>query len=79
MSGADIRVSLNLQQVARALEEVLDEVAGQRVSFSLFVWTNGRANYIANSTDRAEIRCALLTVIDGWETGMPDVPAHKVS
>ncbi|MBL4907663.1 MAG: hypothetical protein JKX94_09450 [Sneathiella sp.] len=33
----------------------------------MFVWTEGRANYISNSRDRAFIKAALLSVIDGWD------------
>lgn len=76
-SLAAVKVSMALQDVARQLDERLTAIAGAPVSFSLFVWTDGRANYVANSTDRAEIKRVVLSVITGWDAGMPDVPAHE--
>lgn len=73
-----VKVSRDLQHIAQEIDRLVKRSAGRRVSFSLFVWTDARANYISNSTDRAEIKRALLSVIDGWEVGMPDVPAHEV-
>lgn len=78
MSSAAVVVSKDLQQIARDLDKAISKSAGQNVSFSLFVWTEGRANYISNSTDRAEIKRALMSIIEGWDAGMPDIPAHKV-
>ncbi len=78
MSGAAIKVSRRLQDLAKELSQHLNGVAGEPVSFSLFVWTEGRCNYVSNSTDRAEIKKALKSVIDGWDQGMPDIPAHEV-
>lgn len=72
------KVSEGLQQVAKSLDGQLEALAGERVGFSLFVFTEGRAQYISSSSDRAAIKRVILSVLDGWDKGMPDVPAHKV-
>ena len=77
MSEASVKVSEELQELAKKLDRKLEEIAGQRVGFSLFVWTDGMANYVSNSTDRREIRAALGTVMAHWANGMPDIPAHE--
>lgn len=77
MSDASVKVSKELQAIAKRLDKELDKAAGQRVSFSLFVWTDGVANYIANTTDRQEVCTALTTVMGHWNQGLPDIPAHK--
>lgn len=76
---AAVKVSRKLQDVAHNLDADLQEIAGERQTFSLFVWTEGRANYISNSKNRAEIKRVLLSIIEGWDDGAPDVPAHEVS
>lgn len=76
MSAAD-QVSRELQTVAKELTARLELIAGQRVAFTLLVWTPGRANYIS-SADRAEVAAQLRDLLAHWESGMPDVPAHKV-
>lgn len=72
------KVSRGLKNEAARLDRRLKKLAGNRVSFSLFVWTDGRAQYISNSSDRAEIKQVIQNIIDGWDTGMPDIPAHKL-
>lgn len=72
------RVSRELQDVMKELDERLEKIAGTRVAFSIFVYTEGRMNYGGN-LDREEA----LHVIEQWcaakRAGMPDVPAHKIS
>lgn len=71
-------VSKDLQGLASQIDERLESVAGEKIGFSLFVWTKGRAQYISNTTDRKEIKTAILAIIDGWDKGMPNIPAHEV-
>jgi hypothetical protein len=71
-------ISEKLQDLSRHIDKYLEEVAGERVTFSLIVFTNPRFQYISNTKDRAEIAGALQALIDGWKKGMPDIPAHEV-
>lgn len=72
------KVSLELQTIAGEISKRLDDVAEQPVAWSLFVWTDGRASYVA-SADRAEVILVLEAMIAKWKAGMPDIPAHMVS
>lgn len=80
MTGsASHKVSRELQTIARELTARLDGVAGESTSWSLFVWTEGRASYIGHYADRAQVIAVLETMIARWKAGMPDVPAHEIS
>lgn len=72
------RVSRRGQKIATRVERLVNDAAGERVAFSLFVWTEGRCTYLSNSPDRAEIKTVLKAIIDGWDDGMPDIPAHEI-
>ncbi len=71
-------VSLELQTIAQEIDARLAGIAGRRVGFSLVVYTDGRLQYVSNSTDRAEIASVLRALLAGWDKGMPDVPAHEI-
>ena len=71
-------VSEKLQDLAKLIDDFIAEAAGERISFSLIVFTNPRFQYVSNTQDRAEIAGALQALIDGWKKGMPDIPAHEV-
>lgn len=76
--AAMLGVSRQLQEIARKIDDMVAEAAGERVAFSLFVWTQGRCSYISSGTDRREIIAVLEAMIAGWKGGMPDIPAHEV-
>ena len=78
MSAAMKKISMQGQDIARMVEGQLEAVAGERVGFSLFVWTKGRCTYVSNCPDRAEIITVLEQMIESWKKGMPDIPAHEV-
>ena len=77
MSDAVSKVSKELQAIAAELEKRIDGVAGEHVSFSLFVWTEGRCNYISSAA-RPEVITVLEAMIAKWKAGMPDIPAHQI-
>jgi hypothetical protein len=70
-------ISQSLQEIATEIDERLTKLVGHKVSFSLFVWSEGRSNYISTAP-RIEVATVLLEHIKGWVEGMPDIPAHKV-
>ena len=79
MSVADAAiVSRARQEIARDLDDKLTALTGKKQAFTLFVWTEGRAGYVANA-DRAEVRAAVTKLFDHWDKGMPDIPAHEIS
>ena len=71
------RVSQSLQELAAALDKTLERIAGERVAFSLFVWTPEFSNYISSTNDREVIIKVLEQHIANWRAGCPDIPAHK--
>jgi hypothetical protein len=77
----EITVSMAMQPLADQIDKILEEIAGERMGFSLVVFNTkpgSRMNYVSNC-DREEVINALSSLLDGWEQGMPDIPAHKVS
>lgn len=78
MNGASIKVSQALQDIAHGLDDALECVAGERVAFTLLVFTEGRASYITTA-NREESVQQIKHLLDLWEKGMPDIPAHTVA
>jgi hypothetical protein len=76
MKESTIKLSAALQDIAGALDEVIEETAGERIGFCLIVFTEERASYIS-SVDRKIVTEQLKYLLELWEGGMPDVPAHE--
>ena len=77
MKASTLALSRSLQDIARDLDKAIEKAAGERVAFTLIVFTEGRASYISTAPREfsvAEIK-NLLTL---WGHDMPDVPAHEV-
>lgn len=74
MSDATL-VSRHLQEIAKEIDKRLEELVGHKVPFSLFVWTEDRSNYISTA-ERADVATVLRAHLEGWDKGMPDIPAH---
>lgn len=72
------KVSHGLLEIARKLDDQIETVAAERVAFSLFVWTDGRCNYVSTA-DRTEIIAVLEGMIEKWKAGHPDIPAHELN
>lgn len=76
MRTATIRLSEGLQDIAKRLDKDIECAAGERVGFTLLVFTEGRASYI--STVQRDVSVQEIKRLLGiWEQGMPDVPAHE--
>lgn len=70
-------VSRHLQTIAAEIDDRLTQLVGKKVAFSLFVWTDGRSNYISTA-DRKEVAAVMVEHLKGWAKGMPDIAAHEV-
>ena len=78
MKASTLALSRSLQDIARDLDKAIEKAAGERVAFTLMVFTEGRASYISTAPREfsvAEIK-NLLTL---WGHVMPDVPAHEIA
>ena len=76
----DMAISENMQALAGSLSDLLEEIAGKPMGFSLVVFNaepGSRMNYVSNC-DRQEVYSALKSLIAGWEAGMPDIPSHEI-
>jgi hypothetical protein len=66
-----------MQDIARLLDSAIEQVAGERIAFTLMIFTEGRASYISTAKRDDSVR-EIKTLLSHWEQGMPDVPAHRV-
>lgn len=77
MNPASIKLSKGLRQIAKDLDEQIEKTAGERIGFSLIVFTEGRASYMSNCAREDSVR-EMRHLLDLWDQGMPDIPAHRV-
>lgn len=80
MKREDIKLSENLIEVAREIDARLKEIAGERVGFSLIVFSDNnvltQTHYISNA-DRKEASIALSEILGQWASvESQDIPAH---
>lgn len=73
-----IQLSKDLQEIAHKLDSLIEKSAGERVAFTLLVYTEGRASYISSATREESVR-EIKHLLELWESGMPDTPAHTIS
>lgn len=74
--SGDRRISLALRGIAEGLDRQLTIAAGERVMFSLIVFTDGRGQYVSNA-NREDVVKALDDLMAKWRAGMPDIPEHE--
>lgn len=77
MKPGTIALSKSLQGIARELDRSIELAAGEKVAFTLIVFTEGRASYISSASREESVR-EIKHLLDLWQQGMPDVPAHEV-
>lgn len=70
-----IKVSLALQDIAGCLEDVLENITGERIAFVLVVSVGNTAQYAsnANRTDGTQL---LEDLLGRWKANRADIPAH---
>lgn len=73
-----IQLSRDLRSIAQKLDKMIEQSAGERVAFTLMVFTDGRASYISTACREDSLR-EIKKLVSLWEAGMPDVPAHQIS
>lgn len=70
------KLSMNLTNIAAKVDKSIEGVAGERVGFTLIVYTEGRASYIS-SVDRKDAMEQMERLLELWKQEMPDIPAHE--
>lgn len=66
---------MRLQDIAQSLSDVLSDVAGEPVPFVLVVQSDKIAQYVSNC-DRKDGRELIESLLERWEAGRADIPAH---
>lgn len=69
------RLSIALQGIAQRLNELLTEAAGEEIAWVMVCQADGVAQYVSN-TDREDGRELLESLLDRWNAGRADIPAH---
>lgn len=77
MNKVTRKVSERMQRLAAVVDGAVTETAGQKMGWSLIVFTEGRAQYISNCS-RPEVVTAMKELITAWDAGLPDIPAHQI-
>lgn len=77
MKESTIKISQNAQGLAKGVHDALEELAGEPMGFLMLVFTEGRATYLSNVDRKVSVR-EMKHLLDLWEKGMPDIPAHEV-
>lgn len=72
-----IQLSKDLQQIAAQLDNLITASAGKRVAFTLLVFTDDRASYISTASREDSVR-EIKNLLELWDAGMPDMPAHNI-
>ena len=69
------RLSIALQGVAQSLNKLLTEAAGEEIAWVMVCQADGVAQYVSNC-DRKDGRELLESLLDRWNVGRADIPAH---
>jgi hypothetical protein len=70
-----VRLSRNLQRIAKMLDKELEKAAGVRGPWSLYTWGGQRCQYVSNSP-REETKAAMQECLDRWNQP-DDPPPHQ--
>lgn len=80
MNKADQIVSENLQKLFKDFLTAIEKTTGELPAVSVCIFNtepNGRVNYISNC-DRSDVASAWTELLEHWEKGLPNIPAHKM-
>ena len=75
MSSPTERISLVLQPLAAEIRSTLRHEAGEETPFLLVVQSGDVVQYVSNA-DRSEGIEVLRGLLERWEAGRADIPAH---
>lgn len=72
---ASLNFSLQAQQLAQALSETLENIAGEPIAFVLIVQADKVAQYVSNCK-RADGVDLIESLLARWKANRADIPAH---
>lgn len=80
MSDATVKISQNLQGLAEGLDDVLEEIAGEKQGFILLTFPlnsdETEVQYVSNAERDGAIE-AIAELQRRWQEGEPDTPYHE--
>lgn len=77
--SAEGNVSRNLRTVAKALDNTLADIGGERMGFCLLVFPLervGGAQYVSNC-NRMDMVTQIRELVRQWDAGLGDMPLHE--
>ena len=77
MHKVTIRISNKIKGIAKRLDTLIKNACGERVGFTLIVYTPERASYISSVSREDNIK-QLEYLLKTWKEGEPDVKANEV-
>ena len=77
MNESTLALSRSLQGIAQDLDLAIEAAAGERVGYTLIVFTEGRASYISTVKRDESVR-EIKNLLHCWGEGLPDIPAHEI-
>lgn len=72
---ASARLSVRLQDIARQLEEAINEAAGESCAFVVVCQADCVAQYVSN-VSREDGSALIESLLERWRAGRADIPAH---
>ena len=78
VSNQMVTLSKGLQGIAKRLDKDIERKAGEKIGFTLVIYTEGRAQYVS-TVDRQSSIEQMEYLISLWKQDMPDIEAHKVT
>ena len=78
MNRAGTKLSKCMQKLGHTIDSLIKKISGERIGFTLIVYTEERASYISN-VDRKDAIREINFLLECWEKEMPDIKAHDVN
>ena len=78
MSNSTIKLSQYLHDIANELDEAIEYAAGEKLGFTLIVFTPERASYISNCKREESVK-EINHLLKCWKEDMPDIKAHEIN
>ena len=73
--SVSVRLSLSLQEISKILDGMLEQAAGERISFVLILQADHIAQYVANCKREDGVKL-IESLLDRWKSNRADIPAH---
>lgn len=73
--SASVKLSVALQEISHILEVLLEQAAGERISFVLILNADNVSQYVSNCKREDGVKL-IEHLLERWRKGRADIPAH---